>query len=260
MSSNNNLVAVPDLDLNATQWDISIFEIDKNKGMVNLTKIAKHFNVETKEWKKLKGTQDYLKAYSEITEKVMGEIITSLKGNYTDGSEQGTWAERKIAIRFMQWIKPEFAVWADFKLDELFQKGTVSLGIPQSYAQALLEAGRLALEVETLQLEAKGNKPKVEFANQLLEATNGIDFGTSAKAMQLPFGRNTLFSICREQGWLFGMNQPKQSLVDSGYFVVLESTWTNPKTMDKIATTKTLITTKGQEWLLRNLRKLNKIK
>ena len=75
--------------------------------------------------------------------------------------------------------------------------------------------------------------------------------------MNLPFGRNKLFQICRHHGWLFGKNQPKQNLVDSGYFVLLETSFIHPKSTDRIATTKTLITTRGQEWLLKNLKKLN---
>ena len=44
-------------------WDISIFEIDKNKGMVNLTKIAKHFGKKVYDWKRLPNIQRFLEAY-----------------------------------------------------------------------------------------------------------------------------------------------------------------------------------------------------
>lgn len=46
--------------------------------------------------------------------------------------------------------------------------------VPQTYAAALLEAGRLALENEQLQLEAKENAPKVEYYDKVLDAPNGI--------------------------------------------------------------------------------------
>jgi phage antirepressor YoqD-like protein len=113
------------------------------------------------------------------------------------------------------------------------------------------------MELETKEKLLLEQKPKVEFAEQLLQSTNGIDFATSSKAMNLPFGRNRLFQICRDQQWLNSKNQPYQNFVDLGYFVVLETSFAHPTSGDTILTTKTLITAKGQKWILKELKELN---
>ena len=45
-------------------FDISIFEIDQEKGMVNLTKIAAHFNKEVSNWLKSKATKEFLREFA----------------------------------------------------------------------------------------------------------------------------------------------------------------------------------------------------
>jgi anti-repressor protein len=142
------------------------------------------------------------------------------------------------------------------ELEEKAKQLVSQFKVPQTFKEALLLAVEQQDRIEKQELLILEQKPKVDFANQLLESTNGIDFATCSKAMNLPFGRNRLFEICREQGWLSKNNQPKQHLVDSGYFVVLESSYSHPKSGDRMLSFKTLITTKGQEWLLKKLRKL----
>lgn len=127
-----------------------------------------------------------------------------------------------------------------------------------------LEILTLALEAEKkvieLQEKIDTDKPKVEFAEQLLSATNSLDFGTSCKAMQLPFGRNKMFEICRNLGFLMHNNQPYQSYIDQGFFTLLETSFIHPKSGDRVLTTKTMITTKGQNWLIKNFKKHGFIK
>jgi anti-repressor protein len=122
-----------------------------------------------------------------------------------------------------------------------------------------LEILTLALEAEKkvieLQEKIEVDKPKVEFAEQLLSATNSLDFGTSCKAMNLPFGRNKMFEICRKLNFIMNNNQPYQTYIDQGYFTLLETSYVNAKSGDRVLTTKTMITAKGQNWLIKNFKK-----
>jgi Rha family phage regulatory protein len=122
-----------------------------------------------------------------------------------------------------------------------------------------LEILTLALEAEKkvieLQEKIEVDKPKVEFAEQLLSATNSLDFGTSCKAMNLPFGRNKMFEICRKLNFIMHNNQPYQTYIDQGYFTLLETSYVNAKSGDRVLTTKTMVTAKGQNWLINNLKK-----
>ena len=130
---------------NAVALDMSIFEIDKDKGLVHLTKIAKACGREAKEWIKLESTKAYLNACkSRREESSLVDFLT-----VTNGIDVGTWGSRRVAIKFAQWISPDFEVWCTDILDELFQKGTVSLNnfnVPQTKLEALL----LAVEQEKI--------------------------------------------------------------------------------------------------------------
>ena len=49
--------------------------------------------------------------------------------------------------------------------------------------------------------------------------------------------------------WMQGIS----NYVDDGYFVVVETSYTNPKTGDMQISLKTLITGRGQKWILKQL-------
>ena len=68
------------------------------------------------------------------------------------------------------------------------EKKYKALKVPQSYAQALLEAGRLALELERVELENKVQKqliseyePKVTYYDKILQSVNSINISQIAK-------------------------------------------------------------------------------
>lgn len=122
-----------------------------------------------------------------------------------------------------------------------------------------LEILEIALESEKKLIEAQkqleAQKDDVEFAQQLKDTTNSLDFATAAKAMKLGYGRNLLFKQCRDLKILNSKNLPYQDFVDKNYFVVVESSFVHPKSGDRVLTTKTMITAKGQQWLLKQLNK-----
>ena len=68
------------------------------------------------------------------------------------------------------------------------EKKYKALKVPQSYAQALLEAGRLALELEKVELENKVQKqliseyePKVTYYDKILQSLNSVNISQIAK-------------------------------------------------------------------------------
>jgi phage antirepressor YoqD-like protein len=233
-------------------FDLSIFEVVNGK--VNLTKICKHFGKDINEWKRLPNTQRFLTAY---TKKDQGLGLSQTLGK---GKEQGTFGDRRIALKLAEWISVEFELFANEKLDELLQTGKTEIvsqqkQIPQNYIEALkahLEDQEKILELET---KIEQDKDKVEFATALLDTTNAIDMATCAKVLKLPFGRNTLFTKLRDFDILDRKNRPYQIFVNNGYFVVLESSFIHPKTGDNVLTTKTMVTAKGQKYLLNKLTK-----
>ena len=117
--------------------------------------------------------------------------------------------------------------------------------IPKTYAEALLEAGRLALENEKLITQAKENEPKVKAFNELMQSEDALDFLTFSKIVGI--GRTKLFAKLRELDILRQDNTPYQKYIDSGYFRVIESSYTQNDTTRIY--TKTMILPKGQKYI-----------
>ena len=121
--------------------------------------------------------------------------------------------------------------------------------VPRTYAEALLEAGRLAMELEQKDEQLRIQAPAVEFATRVAGVEKGVVLGNFARTIGI--GQNTLFKHLRNMRVLMEggnrHNLPLQEYIDRGYFTVRESTYeTNGET--RLSFTP-LITGKGQQWL-----------
>ena len=228
------LVTVQD---NQNLFDLLIFEIVDGK--VNLTKICNHFGKRIDHWLKSQTTQRFLEAYKAITPN--GGIET-IKGG---SGEQGTFGDRRIALKLAEWISVEFELFANEKLDELLQTGKATLALP-SYAETL------RLYADTLeakeQLEANYQKalPKIAFHDQVATSINSITVGEFAKVIGTGEGR--LFKWFKENGYLITSQQPYQSYIERGYFKVIEKVRTSPITGEQVTYFQVLVTGKGQSY------------
>lgn len=144
---------------------------------------------------------------------------------------------------FRMWVNKEV-------LPSIRKNGSYDLKIPKTYAEALLEAGRLALENERLQALQIENKPKIEAFETLMSSNDLIDFLEFSKIIKI--GRTTLFSKLRQLRILTCNNIPYQEYITRGYFKCIEKSYTiNDKTKINI---KTMITAKGQDYLIKKLK------
>ena len=125
--------------------------------------------------------------------------------------------------------------------------------VPLTYAEALLEAGRLAMELDQAQATIAIQAPKAEFADRVAGADKGTLIGNFAKTVGL--GPKQIFAVLRELRILMGggnrHNLPFQEYLDRGYFTVAE------KPYEVHGETRLgfqpLITGKGQQWLTKRL-------
>lgn len=125
--------------------------------------------------------------------------------------------------------------------------------VPRTYAEALLEAGRLAMELDQAQATIAIQAPKAEFADRVAGADKGTLIGNFAKTVGL--GPKQIFAVLRELRILMGggnrHNLPFQEYLDRGYFTVAE------KPYEVHGETRLgfqpLITGKGQQWLTKRL-------
>ena len=100
------------------------------------------------------------------------------------------------------------------------------------------------------------DKPLVEFAETISQASDSIDIGTFSKLVKdqdIKIGRNKLFEWLRDNGYLMKSNIPYQKYIDNNYFEIVEYTYKTP--YGEKLTTKTLITGLGQIKIIEKLRK-----
>ncbi|MBY6934085.1 hypothetical protein FDB44_08565 [Clostridium botulinum] len=100
-------------------------------------------------------------------------------------------------------------------------------------------------------------KPMVDFANILIASPeDGIDIATFAKLINdekvFKGGRNKLFAYLKDNGYLMKDNTPYQRFIDNGIFKFKKYIHSKP-CGDRVGY-KTLITSKGQAYLIEKMR------
>ena len=156
-------------------------------------------------------------------------------------------SDKPTAKEFRKWVNTEV-------LPSIRKTGAYSIQqqIPKTYGEALLEAGRLALENERLLTQAKENQPKIEAFDELMSSNDSLDFLTFSKIIKM--GRNTLFKKLRELQVLRQDNTPYQKYVDRGYFKVVETTYRYSENQKVGINYKTIIYPKGQNFIINLLK------
>lgn len=141
-------------------------------------------------------------------------------------------------------------------------KNQVQYKLPQTYKEALIELVNQVEKNEVLQLTLEKQKPLVDFANQVANASNAISVGDFAKLLKdeniSNMGQNNLFKWLRDNNYLMKSNMPYQKYIDSGYFEIIEQTYETP--YGTKVSLKTLVTGKGQIYFAEKLRSLKNSK
>lgn len=181
----------------------------------------------------------------------------------TEGNVYRLIAHSKLpgAERFEKWVFDEV-------LPAIRKNGSYSIERkPDSYMiEDPIQRAQRWIEEETerqqLRDKIEADKPLVEFADHVSNASNLIDIGTLAKIAKdehINIGRTRLFDWLRDNGYLMSSagskNQPYQKYIEQGLFKVREYTYHTPYG-DKVAT-KTMVTGKGQMYFIEKFRKLS---
>lgn len=153
--NSNNITDLNGSTHDKVQFDISIFEIDNDKQMVNLTRMAEHFGKNIKLWTRLKQTKNFLSALEN------SEVHQMHFATNRGAGINGTWGSREVALKLAQWLSPEFEVFCIQKLDELFQTGSTSLK-PKTTLELLKEAVN---EIERTQEQNKKQQKVIASQN-----------------------------------------------------------------------------------------------
>ncbi len=126
--------------------------------------------------------------------------------------------------------------------------------VPKTFAEALQLASDQAKKLEQHQQQLTEQKPKVIFADAVIQSKSSCLISELAKILAqngVKIGQNRLFEYLREHGYLcyYGgrYNQPTQQYVDQGLFEIAKSVIIKPNG-ENIVTTTTRVTGKGQQY------------
>ena len=117
--------------------------------------------------------------------------------------------------------------------------------IPQTYAAALLEAGRLAMELEQAEAQLAIAAPKAEFVDRYVDATGTYGFRQVAKMLSVK--ENWFSDFLIEKGIMYrlsGSLTAHSGHIDAGRFVPRAGVAKNDH-----AYTECRFTAKGVEWV-----------
>ena len=146
------------------------------------------------------------------------------------------------AERFENWVVSEV-------LPSIRKTGTYSMQPQELIARAVIEAQKMIEHQTALIAEMK---PKADFFDTVTGSDNAVDLGTVAKVLNCGIGRTRLFEALRNKKILQNNNQPYQKFIDSGYFRVIESSYSKPDGSTHISF-KTVVYQKGVDYIRRQL-------
>lgn len=161
------------------------------------------------------------------------------------------------AKRFKHWVTSE--VLPSIRKNGGYIDGQETMSDEELLAKAVLMSQKIIEEknkiIEKNQKKLAKQQPLVDFAVHVSQSKDTIDMGTMAKIAkneQIDIGRNRLIKWLKDKKILRYNNAPYQKYIQRGYFDVIEvekeTSWGSR------FYPKTVITGKGQLWLIKKLR------
>ena len=225
--------------LNYENHNIS-FDLSNTDVMVNATQMAKPFGKLVGSFLRLKEIKQYISLIElRYADSHNGNDYKALKVIQGGNPKlQGTWMCKKLALRFAQWLSPEFALWVDDKIEELLQTGSTSIK-PLSPAKMILQQAQLLVDIEEkqkeqaeriLKLESKVNTSPDYFTVIGFATLHNVQIGRT-KAASL--GRRCS-NICKTKEYDIGkVNDVRYGMVNSYPSIVLEQVFNDQNLIRK---------------------------
>lgn len=120
---NERTTSLQMVELNHMQFAVELFS---NNVSVNLTQLSKPFGrlKRPEQWLRTQEAKDYLNTLSVAQKCATNELLFIKQGG--NFKVQGTWTtDRRIAIRYAQWLDPKFAIAVDDLLVRLLTRQAI---------------------------------------------------------------------------------------------------------------------------------------
>lgn len=206
---------------------------------------------------------DAIKYLDEDEKLVRQLIVAGQNRNISIITESGLYSlilksKKPEAKSFKKWITSEVlpsirkhgAYMTSSKLEEVLLN-------PDTLIQLATNLKAEQEKVKELTKTVTKQQHYVNFVERCFDNEEKIDIGQSAKILELPYGRNTLFKKLREMGIFFkNKNEPKQQFIDKGYFQ-LKQKWIDRNNHESFCITKVLVTQRGLAYLSAKLNGAN---
>lgn len=229
---------------------------------VNLTEFAKPFpSKNLTQIINSREIREYCEALSKLQNYSLADLLLVTRG----GSNNGTWAHQKVALRVAQKLSPDFAVWVDAKIEEILTQGIATVrNDDEAIAYAMevlnrrlvesrrqLQAAQLMLDCREATIQALA--PKAQYADEVLQSTSTYTLTQIAHDL----GLRSVYALTRflsEKHILYrqsGQWQPTAKVAGRGYFETRTAKYV--KSDNTIGTNLSTVVTEFGRQFLHNL-------
>ena len=141
------------------------FQMGENL-MINATKIAQKFGKRAQHFLNTYQTKELIQVLSLSRNLGLEDLVVVTKG----GRNPGTWLHEDLALIFAQWLSPEFYLWCNDRIKELFRFGLTAT--EEMLLKATTDPGFVAIVIEELK---KSRLKEIELQAKQEELTRQLE-------------------------------------------------------------------------------------
>lgn len=102
------------------KFENSLIAFDIENEFVNANDMSKKYNKRPIDFLRLDATKAFIDALeSEVNQNHITDFkaVKTIKGNFKDRRNQGTWMHKTLALKFASWLNPKFEVFVYFTFE-----------------------------------------------------------------------------------------------------------------------------------------------
>jgi phage antirepressor YoqD-like protein len=189
-----------------------------NEAFFNATAVAKVFGKRPADWLRTDDTKAYIEAIGRKCVIKQDQLVSVVSGSPETGG--GTWLHPKLGIPFARWLSPDFAVWADFQVEEILRSQQApQFDLSAMTTQALRQLANTIEENAALKTRIQIMQPKEEFFDHVVGTASLFSLKDAAQSLRT--GQKRLVDKLVEWKFFNKERRPYQKYLDKGYFQIV---------------------------------------